>query len=96
LSTEHPIGDPISHGKYQVGLSCGVIHVGECNTFVGDVSYCNKCHNSYPWGADHTCPLTEAEIREQIAQDIEQYESSNEIKHWLSVEKAAAIARGKK
>lgn len=35
-------------------------------------------------------------VREQVAREIEQYESSNGIKSWLTVEKAATIARGKK
>lgn len=35
-------------------------------------------------------------VREEIAQDIEQYKSGNSIASWLQVEKAASIVRGEK
>lgn len=84
----------ISHNKHELGMSCGVVHTTPGSyQYFGDVQLCNLCGRYSPWGSAHTCPLTEAELREQIAQEIEAQIKDNEWAGAYTI--AAAIARGR-
>lgn len=67
-------------------------------THVGDVDTCNECMSVYPYGGFHTCPLTEAELREQIAKEIQAHAEGIKFDdaRISAFYYAAAIARGQK
>jgi hypothetical protein len=91
MGTENPVGDPTN-------MKPNIFAVGpnpsQSNQYFGDVQLCNLCGRYSPWGSFHTCPLTEEQLREQIAQEIlgwAQKYQDNPI-----VENCVRIARGQK